>query len=63
MQSEGAIDKLDKMYEDKISTLQKHIDHLEEKIDDQENYQWRDTFVMSENLPAFTDRENTSAIS
>ena len=59
---EDTIGKRDKMYEDKLSTLQKRIDHLEEKIDEQENYQRRETLVMSGSLPAFTDRENTSAI-
>ena len=60
---EEAIDnKHDKIYEEKISTLQKRIDHLEEKIDDQENHQRHDTLVMSGNLPASTDIENTTAI-
>ena len=59
---EEATKKRDKLYEDKLSTLQKRIDHLEEKIDDQENYQRRETLVMSGELPAFADGENTSAI-
>ena len=59
---ENLMERREEKFNSKIESLEKRVEHLEDKLDAQENYSRRDTLVLSGNIPEFIVGENCGRI-